>query len=84
MPQYEIVYFELTRLTKSIEAPDLDAAIIIGENGRHEPFWWDDVEEETLGTMGVEAVYLDGKLVYDAGIRNPDTGDPIWSEEPPA
>ncbi len=81
MPTFDLVYFELTRITKSVEANDMESAMRV-DLARCDPFFWDNCKEETLGTMGIEAVYDQaGNLLYDAEIRDPDTGDPTWSAE---
>lgn len=65
MPRFTLVYYEVTRLEKTIEAGSLEEAILTGNQRRHETAWWDDAEEESLGTNGVERVLDDhGHEVY--------------------
>lgn len=65
---FEVVYFEMTRLTRKVEADTLEEAIAKSEALRTEGEW-DDCQEDTLGTNGVERVELNGETVYDAGTK---------------
>lgn len=62
--KYTLVYYELNRIERKIEAPSLEEAI--AQAGKLEG--WDDCEEEAMGTNGVEFAYDEaGNRVYDAG-----------------
>lgn len=61
---YTLVYYELNRIERKVEAPTLEEAIAAA--GKIEG--WDDCTEEAQGTDGVEFAYdAAGNRVYDAG-----------------
>ncbi len=66
MPEYEVVYWELNRISRRVKAKSVELAIAKSERLRRTRVW-DDCEEETEGTNGVEQVYLADKLVYNSG-----------------
>jgi hypothetical protein len=66
MAQYEVVYFEVNRIRRLVEADSAEEAIAKSEKLREE-IGWEDCEEETEGTNGVERVYLNGEEVYSSG-----------------
>ena len=67
MPNYTLVYYEMTRVARDVEAPSVEEAIAMGEAMREEHNW-EDCEEEALGTNGVEEVIDEnGNAVYSSG-----------------
>ncbi len=83
MPTYEIVYWELNRLARTIDAPSMEEAIAESEKLRAE-HQWDDCQEDSEGTNGVEQVLLDGKEVYNAGTVAGMVPNPPQEETPNA
>jgi hypothetical protein len=82
MPLFTLVYYEVTRLEKTVEAESLEQAILIGNQRRHDTGWWEDAQEETLGTNGVEHVFDDhGHEVYPP-IGRPFPHTPDTPREP--
>jgi hypothetical protein len=72
---YEVVYWELTRISRLVRAKSMEHAIAKSERLRRKNIW-EDCQEDSEGTNGVERVYLygtsaDGKptceMVMDAG-----------------
>jgi hypothetical protein len=66
--EYTVSAFELTELTRTIEADSVEEAIAKAYQG-HDTDWaqW---SETTLGTNGVERVRTEsGEIVYDAGTK---------------
>lgn len=71
LKEFEIVYWELTRISRLVEAPTMTEAIAASEAKRGEGDW-DDCQEDSEGTNGVERVYLwrkgkSPKEVYSSG-----------------
>jgi hypothetical protein len=65
MAQFTLVYYEVTQIEKTIDAPSLEEAILAGNQRRHDTDWWDGAEQETLGTNGVERVFdAIGQQIY--------------------
>lgn len=68
MPSFTLVYYELNRIERTVEAETMEAAIAEGERLRHEVGGWEGCTETTHGTNGVEMVInADGETLYDAG-----------------
>ena len=65
---YTIFAYEVTELTRTVEADSAEEAIAKAYQGPNTD--WTLWSEETLGTNGVELVYAEaGESVYDAGTR---------------
>ena len=72
--QYEVVYWELTRISRIVNAASVEKAIAKSEQLRSKGYWA-DCQEDTEGTNGVERVYLweqgehvgTQQLVYTSG-----------------
>ncbi len=69
MRTFTVVYYEVTRIKRTVKAVSLDS--LMEKLPRiQERDGWRGCDEETLGTNGVEEVFdADGKRVYDAGTR---------------
>lgn len=79
MPRFQLVFYETIRLSKWIEAADLEAAIEKGED-----FVVDvtDAAEETLGTDGLAEICDEkGEIVYRADYDVELTQEADWSIE---
>jgi len=64
--EFEIVYWELTRLSRLVMAPSMEEAVAKSEALRAERMWG-DCTEDSDGTHGVERVYLNGEEIYTSG-----------------
>jgi len=61
---FTLVYYELNRLERKVKAKTLEQAIAKANKIEG----WDDCEEETQGTNGVEAAFDEsGFQVYESG-----------------
>jgi hypothetical protein len=64
MSAFRLVYYELVRLTRTVEAPSLEEAIAKASEIED----WEDCDETTHGTNGVEFAYNEkGERIYEAG-----------------
>lgn len=61
---FEVVYYETIRISRTVEAHTPEEAIAISEQLRDEQSAWDDCDEVTQGTVGVEEVWCDGQQVW--------------------
>jgi len=70
MATFSVRYFEINCVHRIVEASTFEEAIAISEARRADGDW-DDCEEQTGGTNGVELVVdLDtDEIVFDAGTR---------------
>jgi hypothetical protein len=65
---FTILVYEVTELTRTVEADSPEEAIVKAYQGPDTD--WTQWSEETLGTNGVKVVYTEsGESVYDAGTR---------------
>lgn len=66
--EYEVVYWELIRLSRYVMAENAERAAAIGE-AKHLGRGWAGYKEIACGTNGVEEVYLGSEQVYSRGTR---------------
>lgn len=72
MSKFTVVYFETTRIERTVDAESVEEAIYRSEELRSVGSW-DGCDEESLGTDGVEEVLDErGERVYTAA--GVDTG----------
>ena len=73
---YTVVYYELTRIERQVEADSVEHAVAAAEKIRWDyensecppDSVWEGCDETTYGTNGVEEVLdSEGNLVYNAG-----------------
>ena len=65
---FTIVAYEVTELTRTVEADSVEEAIALAYHGPTTD--WTEWSETTLGTNGIEVVFTEsGESVYDAGTR---------------
>ena len=77
MPQFDVVFVETTRITKTIEADTLAEAYAIAERRWDTDGFWDGSDEESEGTDGVEEISLDDVVVWSKGDPEPGKVVPI-------
>jgi hypothetical protein len=65
---FKVFAYEVTELTRTIEADSAEEAIALAYRGPATD--WTSWSETTLGTNGIELVYTEaGESVYDSGTR---------------
>lgn len=77
MPLFDVVFVETTTITKRIEAETVAEAYAMAERRWDETGFWDDTDEETEGTDGVESISLDGATMWQKGEPLPTVAPPV-------